>query len=81
MRNNPRLFIHLSVLNTQSLQFKSKFSFYVMSVEKEGMFLLLLRLFVFCEQVGLEMWILCHVWTLHMSHGKSIPAIRFQTQC
>lgn len=52
-----------------------------MSVEKEGMFLLLLRLFVFCEQVGLEMWILCHVWTLHMSHGKTIPAIRFQIQC
>lgn len=38
-------------------------------------------LFVFCEQVALEMWILCHLWTWHMSRDKTIPAMHFQTQC
>lgn len=40
IKNNPWLFINLTVLNVQTPQFRSKFSFYVMSVETEGMLLL-----------------------------------------
>jgi len=45
-RNKQRLFTHLPVLDPQTPQFRSKLSFYIMSVEKGRVLLLILFFFM-----------------------------------